>query len=247
MEAQMNEKKRCIVNVSVGAWYPRGQKRLVDSLFGKSCADVGYWNCWPPGSPPHSVMPFAFKSHALRLAREQGYRRLLWLDASCWAVRSLETVWEKIERDGFLFMNNGYMLGEWSSDYCLDMFALTRDEAMKLGDMTAMMFGLDLDNPRVACWLADFEQLCHDPRLMNGSLHQHIGKDTIDPHSGYNCGVISHDPRCRGHAREQVVAGLLMHRHGLLPTSNSPQYLIQGWNDPTKPVPEAAVILSCGM
>jgi hypothetical protein len=110
-----------------------------------------------------------------------------------------------------------------------------------------MMFGLDLDRPAVAAFLAEFEELCRDPRLMNGSLHNKPGERIVDPHSGFDCGVISADPRCRGHAREQVVAGLLMHKHGLLPTSNSPEFLVQGWNDPAKTIPAEAVVLSCGM
>jgi hypothetical protein len=244
----MNEKKRSIINVGVGFWYPKGQARLVRSLAGKSQADVVTWNCWPEGSPAHSEMPFAFKSHAFRRAREAGYRRLLWLDCSCWAVKSLEPVWEKIERDGFLLMNNGWHLGQWASDYCLEFFGKTRDEAMQMIDLTAMMMGFDLDNPKAAAWMAEFEECCKNPRLMNGSLHNVPGQEIVDPHSGVNVGVISSDIRCLGHSREQVTAGFLAYKHGLLPYSNSPEYLIQGWNKPADhPVPDEAIVLSCGM
>jgi hypothetical protein len=155
-------------------------------------------------------------------------------------------VWEKIERDGFLFMNNGWHLGQWASDYCLEQFGKTRDEAMQMLDLTAMMMGVNLDDPRAAAWLAEFEERCRDPRLMNGSLHNRPGERIVDPHSGYDCGIISADPRCRGHSREQVVAGFLAHKHGLLPYTNSPLYLVQGLH-PSKTPPGETIIQSCGM
>jgi len=239
---------RVVINVGVGFWYPRGQDRLRESLAAhRAGADLMFWrDCYPPGSPTHQQMPFAFKSHAFRCAREAGYTSILWLDCSAWAVKSLELMWEKIEDDGFLFMNNCWHLGQWASDYCLQVFGLTRDEAMKLGDMTALCFGLNLDHTGAAAFLAEFEEMCKDPLLMNGSLHNKPGERIVDPHSGFDCGVISADPRCRGHAREQVVAGLLMHKYGLLPTSNSPLYLVQGLH-PSKTPPAETIIQSCGM
>ena len=93
--------------------------------------------------------------------------------------------------------------------------------------------------------MADFDQHCQDPKLMNGSLQQNLGEHTIDPHSGYDCGVISYDPRCRGHSREQALAGMLAHQHGLLPFTFPPLYL-QGLPPDQPPAPEA-VIQACGM
>lgn len=238
--------KRVIINVGVGGWYPRGQNRLRESLesFNDGTFDLMFWREWP--GRPHSDMPFAFKADAFRLAREAGYRQILWLDCSCWAVKPLSPLWEKIERDGFVFVNNGWHLGQWASDYCLEVFGKTRDEAMGMLDLTAMLMGLNMDDPKAVAWLAEFESVCREPRLMNGSLKQNVGQVTIDPHSGYDCGVISSDPRCIGHSREQVCAGFLAHKHGLLPYSESPLYLIQGLH-PSKPAPESTIIQSCGM
>jgi hypothetical protein len=80
---------------------------------------------------------------------------------------------------------------------------------------------------------------------MNGSLHNRPGQEVVDPHSGVNYGIISADPRCRGHSREQVVAGILAHKHGLLPYTNPPE-ILQCLHPDWKP-DDRAVIQACGM
>lgn len=242
--------KRCIINVAVGGWYPRGQQRLRYSLEeqDRKCgADLMFWDRWPPGSPAHSELPFAFKSYAFRLAREAGYQQILWLDAACWAVRSLQPLWSKLDRDGFVFINNGWTMASCSSDFALEFFGYkTRDEAEKLLELTALCMGINLDDPRCAAWLDDFIEHCKYPRLMHGNLHNVPGQRMIDPHSGYNCGVISADPRCLRHTREQCVASWLAHKHGLVPYTNSPELVLQGAN-PTIVAPPESCIQSCGL
>lgn len=238
--------RRIIVNVGVGRWYPRGQARLRDSLQAHGDgAELHFYGDWPSGAPAHSVLPFAFKAHAMMIAKWAGADSILWLDCSCWAVKSLAPLWAKIERDGFCFINNGWHLGQWASDYCLGMFDLTRDEAMTKLDLTAMLMGLSMRDPRAVAWLDEFYQHCHNSRLMNGSLHNRPGQEIVDPHSGVNYGIISADPRCRGHSREQVVAGILAHKHGLLPYTNPPEIL--QCLQPDRVPDERAVVQACGM
>jgi hypothetical protein len=93
--------------------------------------------------------------------------------------------------------------------------------------------------------LDEFYQHCHNPRLMNGSLHNRPGQEIVDPHSGVNYGIISADSRCRGHSREQVVAGILAHKHGLLPYTNPPEIL--QCLQPDRVPDERAVIQACGL
>lgn len=242
-------KKRCIINVAVGQWYPRGQHRLRTSLEteNRRCdADLLFWDSWPPGSPAHHEMPFAFKSHAFRIARERGYRQILWLDAACWAVRSLQPMWDKLERDGFLFINNGWSMASCSSDFALTHFRKTRDEAEQLLELTALCMGLNLDHAPAAAWLEDFETDCRNPKLMNGHLHNVPGREMVDPHSGVNCGIISSDPRCLRHTREQAVASWLAHRWGLVPFTESPLYVLQGAH-PGIVAPSETCVQSCGL
>jgi hypothetical protein len=241
--------KRCIINVAVGAWYPRGQHRLRTSLEqdDRRCgADLLFWNCWPPGSPSHQELPFAFKSHAFRAAREAGYRQILWLDAACWAVRSLQPVWDKLDRDGFLFINNGWSMASCSSDMCLDFFDKSRNEAEGLLELTALCMGVDLEFDAAARWEADFERCCKVEKLLTGNLHNRPGHIMTDPHSGKSCGIISADPRCLRHTREQCVASWLAHRHGLVPFTTSPELVLQGAH-PGIAAPPETCIQSCGL
>lgn len=239
--------KRCVVNVACGFWYPRGQARLLTSVWehNPGLDTVAWCDKYPPFSPSHQEMPFAFKSHALRAALDRGYTTLLWADASCWAVRSLDPLFEAVESQGYVFINNGWKIGQWASDHALNVFGLNRDEAMEKKEPTVMMFGLDLTNSMTQRWFADWCERCKDPKLMNGSLHNKPGQEIIDPHSGVNVGVISSDPRCRGHSREQVTAGLCAYRHGLTNFTDGPQWLHVA---PPSVAPDPrAVFQACGM
>jgi hypothetical protein len=138
----MND-ERCVVCLATGdePRHPAGLERLRRSL-----VDVGFDGRvagWPPGSyprgcPSHLEVPFAFKPYCLAQAREGGARWVLWIDASCVAVRPLDRVFAAIERDGYLlFRNPPWRVGQWASDLTLERFGLTRDEALELPEVNA--------------------------------------------------------------------------------------------------------------
>jgi hypothetical protein len=169
---------------------------------------------YPKNSPTHQQTPFAFKAHAFREALSAGYTTILWLDASVWAVSNIARVVARIQTDGHLFVYNGWKLGQWCSDYSLARFGVDRDWAMDQPDLTAMLMGVDVTHRKSSEWLNEFIAHCQDEKLMHGSLHNDPGREIVDPHSKRNVGVISGDPRCRGHSREQAIAGLLAAKHG---------------------------------
>ena len=66
--------KKAIINVGNGFWYPKGQKRLFDSLrsvgfdgdlLGLSLSELN-------GCPPHSKVPYAFKPYSFLEAKRRG-------------------------------------------------------------------------------------------------------------------------------------------------------------------------------
>lgn len=140
--------KRCVVNFAKGEWYEAGQRRLFESLEkhkGEKDFDIFLYqkeeqlNC-----PAHVDNPYAFKIYAIMKAHEMGYNQVLWLDASMYAVKNIDQLWNEIEENGHLFEEAGHWTGTWCNDNALKYFGLNREEAMKIPMFSAGMMGLDL-------------------------------------------------------------------------------------------------------
>ena len=88
-------------------------------------------------------VPFALR-RALRVqallpreARAEGWRSVLWLDASCVVIRSLDPVFEAIEANGYVLFRNGDLrVGEWAGDEALTGFGLTHAQALALPEVS---------------------------------------------------------------------------------------------------------------
>jgi hypothetical protein len=199
--------KRCIINVSVGGWYPRGQKRLAASVKQHApFADFIGWNTWPPGSPPHSAQPYGFKSYAFQDAIRRNYETILWLDASCWAIKSLEPLFATIEKEGHVFCNDGHAAGSWLKDEALAAVKTSRDDALKMPCLTGMFLGVCLAHERSRTWLNRWIEVCQDGKSLPpppGSVRHNVGNvQNID-------GCVSADPRCKGHVADQALASII--------------------------------------
>ena len=74
----MASSERCIVNVGVGGWYPKGSERLRSTLaeVGRMLIQFIYIDRLPVGAVPHSENMYAFKAVALERAANYGYRYL---------------------------------------------------------------------------------------------------------------------------------------------------------------------------
>jgi hypothetical protein len=199
----MSAGRRCILNAALGSYYT-GQARLVKSL-----QDVGYtgdkifWrDQYPPGSPTHQQVPYAFKIYALLEARRQGYEVVLWLDASIWAIKNIEPVFRHIEERGHLFEVAGQWLGWYVTDAFLAKNGLSRDAAMTIPMFTAGFTGLDLRQPKAIEFLEKWRGMSQD------------GVSFLGPWNNHDC-ACSQDPRCKGHRHDMSAASLLAHRMGM--------------------------------
>lgn len=224
--------KRCILNVAVGAWYPAGQDRLVNSLKQFNFqGDVLLWkNQYPPGSPDHATLPYGFKSYAMQHALEKGYETLLWLDASCWAIQPLESLFDHIESVGHVFSAEnpngiGWTAGQWLKDAALSKLGITRDEALKIELLGGMFMGVNTRHERSKAWLNAFIDICQDGHTLVGPLRNVNGS-------------VSSDPRCLGHVADQAVASVIAHRLGMALTQPPV------WRDWYKSVPDNRTVIA---
>lgn len=201
---------RCIVSVATGE-YVKAQERLVAGVNGVRI--LRWSDRLPPGSPSHEDAPYGFKVYAILEAIRRGHSTILWLDAPCAAVGDLGPLFERIERDGHLFLGGEEPLGRWASDACLDAFAIDRDSAMRIGLMNGAFVGLDLRSARSREWCEGWRRAC-EKGLFRGSYFTAHAPPAAR-RNGHPTGFASVDPRCWGHRHDEAAGSCLAHRLGM--------------------------------
>lgn len=197
--------KKCIINYASGSWYPAGQLRLQQSLAEtKFDGDVIVWRdekAISPITPRHCECPYGFKPHALLWAARNGYDQVIWADASVWAIRNIQPMFDHITKHGWMLFYN-CCTGNWTSDACLKGFGITRDEAMSIHMLMGICMGWDLNNATclkfLDLWLAKASDGFSFPGSWTNQRHE-----------------VSADPRVSGHRHDQSVASILAHQLGM--------------------------------
>lgn len=141
---------RCIINYSSGRYVPSairqaGKIREV----GYQGEYIQYLNTLPPNCYPHHEIPYHFKPMAFLDAYNQGYRQILWMDAPVYPAKSLDPLFETIERDGYLILLNGWSNGEWTSDRALLPLGMSREASFSQPHAMACVMGFDLSRTDV--------------------------------------------------------------------------------------------------
>lgn len=214
----------CIINVSINYWYTQGGERLRNSLLSNFSGDVKIWNQNIPGCPRHSEIPYAFKAHAFKWAKDKGYANALWCDSAVWAQHNVQPVFDQIEQDGYFVLRNGWSTGNWSSDQQLNAFGYTRDQAYEIPHALACVFGINFSHPTGT---TIFNEYFNNQHLFKGSWkneNKHLGTDE----------------RIMGTRHDQTILSLIIYKHGLDFTNP------QGWID-YSPENKEAIFLSQGM
>lgn len=189
--------KHCVINFAKGAWYPRGQHRLMASLntWGYSGDTFTFQDEAQLGSPTHQEAPYAFKVYALEWAAARGYDLVLWADASVWAIQPIEPMFEHIANHGHLFFYN-CSTGNWSSDQSLAHFGLTRDQAFEVPMLMGLCMGWDLRTEKCKRFLAEWKRAI--PTFPGSWTNAHR--------------EVSSDPRVYGHRHDQTAASIIAHQ-----------------------------------
>jgi hypothetical protein len=140
--------KRLITSYGVGSWHPDGLLRMKKTLEKYSGFDIKLWSDdYLPGSPTHQDNPYAFKTWTLKWAKEAGYKTVLWLDAAVWANKDPVSVFEHVEKNGYLLLKNGdWNQGVWSTERQLEYYKQTREQAFQIQHPMACMFGISFDH-----------------------------------------------------------------------------------------------------
>lgn len=183
-------------------WYPRGVQRLAKSLVDVDYRGNAAW--WttklPPGAKSHERLPYGFKFAAIAEVKRRGADSVLWLDASCWAIRPLDPIWAHLDEHGYLLRDCSHYLSQWSTDRSLAALGLTRDvefNEKSIPLVTGGMFGMRFSHPTGAALFKRMQELA-TPEVLCGDWTNDKGQ-------------VSVDPRVRGHRHDQVLMGYLAH------------------------------------
>lgn len=193
----------CIINAAIGGHYPKGQRRLVDSLVGKYDGDYRLWDTWPEGHGMDEANRYNVKAAAMEraaLAPYQHGRILIWLDCTCVAIANIQPLIDRIEERGYYIASSGYSAAQTCTDAQLEAAGYTRDEAMNIPDTATGCIGIDLGNVRAKAFLMDW--IAWAKRGLFAGNRQHDLRD-------------SRDYRFLHARQDQSAATLLAHLHGM--------------------------------
>lgn len=234
----------CVISLGIGKpAYRNSLERLKESLQRvRFKGDFLFWNDQlPPGCPDHFDVPFGFKTYCFYEAFKLGYRQILWMDSTCIALRSLDPVFQSVQRNGYIFFNNNYeqVLGQWISDEALEQNHLSRDQAMCIPELPCSVLGLDLSQPLASTFLEQWHQVMADGVTARGTRSPIRDWEEYQAIFWNRNQRISADPRARGHRCDQPAAGLVAHRLGMSPYGD----FLRDIHYPKRPIQRNTAIL----
>lgn len=220
--------------ITVGVSHERNFRPYLDrwertmNEHGRAEIVTAYRKNWPPNSPSHGEVNYAFKLYAILEARRLGATQILWLDCSCHALRSLEPLWKEIETTGYYLIHGEDRLGNWSSDDCLQGFELTRDDAMDIKLLSGTIVGLDMTKGVAQAFLGSWLAYAA-PRHFNGTHKSSLKPNQPIPEEEGK--RMSDDPRCQGHRADEPYTTISARRLSMKSTPIATSHFYGGYGD----------------
>jgi hypothetical protein len=176
-----------IVNYSTKRYLP-GQRRLLASLTFPFLDSFGFTEGDLQDCPDHSQNPYAFKIYSIEELYKRGYTKILWLDASVWAVSHPQTIFDLIKQNGFFMEDSDHKVGQWSNTATLKYYGITRKEAMKMKMISSGFVGIDFDNETGRSIFEQWKQAMKDG-MFAGSWKDHRHDQTCLSIINYKMGI----------------------------------------------------------
>lgn len=211
-----NNKRNCIVSfANSNGYYVDRLARLSNSLRDNFDGDfLGFIGEKSINAPLHSEVPYGFKIKAIERALDAGYRKILWLDSSVFAVANVKKIFDDIEKNGIVFQDAGHYLGNWANDYTLSYFEMNRNYAMGLKMIgNAGFLGIDHSST-----IGDSFFYQWKASMINGCFKGEWGNDKKTE---------SEDGRCSGHRHDMSCSSAIVHKMGIFNLAYSGEEVLQ--------------------
>ena len=163
-----------IVSCGIGAGYGAGIDRLERSLhFHGWLGDTIFFKDYPEGCPHHSgVGQYNFKVYAINEAIKRGYKIILWLDASFYALRDPMPIFDYINEKGLYFFKSGYPLSATATDELIYYHGLEhRAMLTEVPEFATGAVGINIDNPLGSEFFRKWEQDCNQGLFGGNRVH----------------------------------------------------------------------------
>lgn len=151
--------KPCIISCGIGTGYAAGVDRLERSLqYNGWFGDILFWKDYPEGCPKHEGDgQYNFKVYAFNEAFEKGYKVVLWLDASIYAIKDPMPIMDYIVDNGLYFFKSGYPLSATATDELL--MGRLREDFIDVPEFASGAIGINVDNPKGLEFFLSWERL----------------------------------------------------------------------------------------
>lgn len=191
-------KTQCAISVGVGQRFELGIERLRASLTANDFAgDVILDTEYRPGCPTHKEIPYGFKPWMFNMAREKGYKQVMWLDSACVVVKSLKGIFHLLKKQGNVFTYSTDRVWEWCSDACAKKMGVSRAKLSGYcPSLWACAMFLDFRHDKANEFLDKWLAYSRDGVTFHGAF-------TNENHQ------VSEDDYVRGHRHDQTVASIL--------------------------------------
>lgn len=247
--------KVIICTVALGGWYLRGVSRMIEAFHNVS---PGYEiqahvNTLPFGAPANVIendydyTGYCSKPFALMAARNAGADVAVLIDAAFFPIRPIQPLVDHIARRGYYLCKNGNLVGEWSSDRCLERLGILRQDAYLMEEASSYCVGLNFADGRstelLQRWCgAASDRLtfpgphtsafycmdCHasgrTSPFSDGEICPKCNGRGLIPRAGRNPGLVSSDPRVRGHRHDQTALSIIAHQIGMHELIERPRF-----------------------
>jgi len=215
--------------------YKLGQKRQMQSLsaIGYKGSYYSYSSFTDIGSPSHKEIPYAFKPYAIKKVRDMGYKRVIWMDAPVYAVKPIDHFLTDVHNRGALFFDNiGYSLGDYTSDKCLDLMGINRNDSFSIPMIMACLMAFDFTNQKTCAIFDEYLQRA-DFDHYGGAWDNHDLS-------------VSEDRRVKGHRHDQSVMSAILHNNGIKPLTPHKTWFAYYGNAGHLPHAQTVCLLSQG-
>lgn len=188
-----------VINSAFGSWYPKGQKRLVESLRATGYeGDILTWTNEVINAHHKKEHPYTMKAAAFVEAIKKGYTHILWLDSSVYAIKNVSVMFYLIEQKGMYFWKSGWNLAQTAADSDLSWAGIHRDEAELMHECASGIVGINT-NISKARYLLDVFMDANKAGVCNTS-RLHANQST--------------DPRFKFARQDQTAFTIAFHKAG---------------------------------
>ena len=175
---------------------------------------------WPPGSPTHGKLHYAFKFYAIKAAFQQDYERVIWLDAGTELLAPMDPVFKMLDEKGYALLTGPDVLGEWISDGALEYLGATRERAMQLKLAGGCLIGINRESQVARNFFNKYEYLAETTRHFMCYHTEQSVKDGVMRSvlvTDVDNVPLSDDPRVKGHRSDEACFSIIMDQLGMEP------------------------------